>query len=83
MRGGGVEVDGVGDGLEAFQFSGAPDPLSEVGDPEFPLSEPPEADQVTDGREELVSMEGEIPSQASHRILGAGGKPKASRSTGS
>ena len=62
-RGGEVEVDG--EGLEAFQFSGAPDPLLEVGDPEFSLSAPPEVDQVTEGPEVLVSKEGVIPSQAS------------------
>ena len=55
---------GVG-GLETFQDSGAPDSVVEVGDPEFPLSEPPASDQVTDGRDELVSKEGVRPSHAS------------------
>ena len=60
-----VVLDGGGDGLEAFQLSGAPDSLLVVGDPEFPLSGSPAGDQVTVGRDVLVSNPGLRPSHAS------------------
>ena len=79
-RGREVEVDGEREGPEVLRFSGAPDPLLAVGDPESSLSAPPEFDQVTEGPEVLVSKEGVTPSHASQRILGARGNPRAFRS---
>ena len=64
-RGEVIVLDGGVDGLETFQDSGAPDPVLEVGDPEFPPSGPSAVDQVTDGRDVLVSSEGVRPSHAS------------------
>ena len=59
-----VEVNGETEGLELLWFSGAPDSVVAVGDPEFSLSAPPEFDQVTEGPEVLVSKPGVTPSQA-------------------
>ena len=63
-RGEEVEVDGETEGPESLRFSGAPDSVIAVGDPEFSLPAPPEFDQVTEGPEVLVSKPGVTPSQA-------------------
>ena len=58
-------LDSGGVGLEVLQLSGAPDSLLAVGDPEFPLPDPPTGDQFTVGRDVLVSSDGVEPEHAS------------------
>ena len=58
------EVNGETEGPDV-RFSGAPDSVVAVGDPEASPSALPEVDQETEGPEVLVAKPGVMPSQAS------------------
>ena len=58
------EVNGETEGPDV-RFSGAPDSVVAVGDPEVSPSALPEVDQETEGPEVLVAKPGLMPSQAS------------------
>ena len=58
------EVNGEIEGPDV-RFSGAPDSVIAVGDPEVSPSALPEVDQDTEGPEVLVAKPGVTPSQAS------------------